>query len=294
MPADQATIAAVVKAAQDAGVDPAYALAVTDRESGFNPNAKASKTIYGLQQMSAGERAKYGSGDSNDPYTQTKGWAGYMQDVNSEMAKSLGRAPTPQESYLGHFWGGTRAARIASGQIPPETPTSQVFTPRELAENPEIAKAKSVGALKGQVMNDITNRMGKYADYSSGSPPATTASNYAAQDRTVTNQNQPNLNMSSQGRPAISPETAMQLQDQNINPEADVNMEQPPPSIQKNWQQSPLDVPQQLPPDQEAGLVNQLVQQRQQAQNQAPPMPPPRSVNSLQDLWKLYPQKQTG
>lgn len=290
MPADQTTIDAVVRAAQEAGVDPAYALAVTDRESGFNPNAKASKTIYGLQQMSIGERQKYGAGDSSDPYIQSRAFMGYNRDLQSEMEKSLGRAPTPQENYLGHYFGGTRAARIASGQIPPETPTSQVFTPRELSENPEIANAKSVGALKAKVMDDLSNRMGKYADYSSGVTPA---ANYAAQDRAVTNQNQPNLNMGAQGRPAISPETAMQLQDQNINPEADVNMEQPPPSIQKNWQQTPLDVPQQLPPDQEANLVNQVVQQRQ-AQNQIPPMPPPRSVNSLQDLWKLYPQKTSG
>jgi len=289
MPADQSTIGAVVKAATDAGVDPAYALAVTERESSFNPNAKASKTIYGLQQMSGPERSKYGSGDSTDPYTQSRAWAGYMQDVNSEMAKTLGRAPTPQESYLGHYWGGTRAARIASGQIPPETPTSEVFTQRELAENPEIAKARSVGALKGQVMNDITQRMGKYANYGTGDSVPSSSSSMANPSGA------PSIGgVASRPNPAPSaPSATPSLQNPVSLPEAGVSPEQPPSSIENNGQQAPSDVPRPLPPEQQA-MQNQITGGSQQAQSQAPTIHTPRSVNSFDQLYKLYPQKITG
>ena len=80
--------------AKQYGVDPGYALAVASRESSFNPNAHASKTIYGLFQMSAAERAKYGVPYTRDVQTQVAGFAAYTNDLRKELAGRLGRDPS--------------------------------------------------------------------------------------------------------------------------------------------------------------------------------------------------------
>ena len=151
----------IARVAQEEGIDPAYALAVAERESSFNPNAHASKTIYGLFQMNGGERAKYGAGNSADPETQTRAFAGYTRDLRAEMTQQLGRAPTDQEAYLGHFWGGPRASRVINGSQAGLAP-SDVFTRQELAENPELARGSSAGGLASNIMGDISRRQAKF------------------------------------------------------------------------------------------------------------------------------------
>jgi hypothetical protein len=158
-----------MRAAQEDGFDPALALAIAERESDFNPTARASKTIFGAFQMNRGERMRYGAGDSTDPYVQAKAWIAYAKDLQSEMAQHLGRAPTSAELYHGHYWGGARAARIASGKISSDTPVSEIFTPRELAENPNIVRAGTAGSLASSVTGDINRRIERYG----GMPDAT-------------------------------------------------------------------------------------------------------------------------
>ena len=162
----QTTIARV---AGEEGIDPAYALATASRESSFNSTAHASKTIYGLFQMNAGERKKYGAGDSNDPEQQTRAFAGYTRDLQAEMTGELGRPPTNSELYLGHYWGGARAARVISGSQAGLAP-QDMFTPQELAENPDLAKGKSAGELASTIMADIGQRQQQY-----GGGPSTNA-----------------------------------------------------------------------------------------------------------------------
>lgn len=159
----------IARVAQEEGIDPSYALAVAERESSFNPNAHASKTIYGLFQMNGGERAKYGAGNSADPETQTRAFAGYTRDLQAEMSRQLGRAPTNNETYLGHFWGGPRASRTISGAQAGLSP-QDMFTRRELAENPELARGSSAGGLASNIMGDIGRRQAKYGGDQGNNP----------------------------------------------------------------------------------------------------------------------------
>lgn len=155
---------AIVRAARENGLEPSMALAIADRESSGDVNGRApGSSAFGLFQMLRSERNAYG-GNSTDPHEQATAWAHYIKGTQAEMARVLGRQPTGPETYGGHYWGGTRAARIISGQIPGQTPVSAVFSPQELAVNPNIARAGTTGALSSSVMADIARRQGKYAD----------------------------------------------------------------------------------------------------------------------------------
>jgi hypothetical protein len=144
-------------------MDPSLALAIAERESSFRPDARNSSTIRGLYQMQGGHRARYGIGDSNDPYAQTKGWASFFRDVQKEMAGPLGRAPTDAEGYLGHHWGGVRAGRMM--KMDPSTPVDQVFTRREMMENPHFSRAGTVGNLNSSILADIQKRQAKFGGH---------------------------------------------------------------------------------------------------------------------------------
>lgn len=157
---------AIVRAAQEAGVDPAFALSVADRESGFNPRARNSKSIYGLFQMTGYLRNRYGVGDSTDPYEQARGWSRFITDVKRQMGERLGREPTNEEAYTGHHFGAGRAASILSGN--PNTDVRDVFTPYELSLNPHIRKAGSTGNLAQSVMADMGRRYAKFGGQGGG------------------------------------------------------------------------------------------------------------------------------
>lgn len=162
--------AAVVQAAKEAGVDPAYALAIAERESNFNPQAKSSKTIRGLYQMKGDLRQKYGVGDSQEPIDQARGWMKSLPDIKSDMKSVLGRDPTDQEAYLGHHYGAKRAARTLT--MDPSTPVDAIFTPQEMAANPHFARAGTIGNLNGSVMGDVDKRMAKFGGPNAPSRPA--------------------------------------------------------------------------------------------------------------------------
>lgn len=160
---------AIVEAANEAGVSPAFALAVAQRESSFNPNARASKTIRGLFQMTGNLRRQYGIGDSSDPYAQALGWTRFIGDTKKQMAGVLGRDPTDAEAYLGHHFGAKRAARMM--KMDPNTPVNSVFTPYEMRLNPHFARAGTVGALNSSVIADIDRRSAKFGGDVGSSEP---------------------------------------------------------------------------------------------------------------------------
>ena len=160
---------AIVDAANEAGVSPAFALAVAERESSFNPNARASKTIRGLFQMTGNLRRQYGIGDSSDPSVQASGWARFIRDTRKQMAGVLGRDPTDAEAYLGHHFGAKRAARMM--KMDPATPVNSVFTPNEMRLNPHFARAGTVGALNSSVIADIDRRSAKFGGSTTSSEP---------------------------------------------------------------------------------------------------------------------------
>jgi hypothetical protein len=170
---DAGTREAIARAAAEHGIDPNVALAIAERESRFNPKARASKTMRGMFQMSGGLRRQYGIGDTDDPYGQAKGWGAFFKDNKGEMARVLGRPPTDAEGYLGHHFGGVRAARMM--KMDPATPIDQVFTSQERRQNPHFDKAGTVGALNASVLSDIGERAGRYGtapDYSEAGSPA--------------------------------------------------------------------------------------------------------------------------
>lgn len=151
----------IAKVAQEEGLDPSYALAVAERESDFNPNAGGKGTIRGLFQMTRRARRDAGQSDNASIEDQVRGFARYTKGVQGEMQRVLGRAPTPDETYLGHFIGGPRAARVISGAHAGMAP-ADLFSRRELADNPQIAKAASAGHLAQSVIADIGKRRAKF------------------------------------------------------------------------------------------------------------------------------------
>jgi hypothetical protein len=159
--------AAIEAEAKKAGISPAYALAVAERESSFNPNSGGTGSIRGLYQMTGGLRRQYGA--EGDAAAQSAGFARFTNDLRSEMAARMGRQPTDAETYMGHHFGGPRAARMLTS-MDPNTPVSDVFTPNELAGNPHIVKAGTVGTLRDQTLADMTRRMGGYQTASAPSP----------------------------------------------------------------------------------------------------------------------------
>jgi hypothetical protein len=169
---------AIVRMALENGIDPAYALAYAQRESDFNVQAGSGSpysSAYGIFQMLRSERARYG-GSSSDPYEQSNAWAQYIAPTRDRMADVLGRDPSGSELYLGHYFGPGRAARMVSGQIPAETPVEDVFSPRELAANPNIARAGTVGRLTSSIQADVDQRAARFGAnpgaYTAGGTPA--------------------------------------------------------------------------------------------------------------------------
>lgn len=191
--------AAITQAAQDAGEDPAFALAVADRESNGDPTARASKSIFGLFQMSGPLRQKYGIGNSTDPYTQASGWMHFIQDTRNGMAQRMGRAPTDPELYMGHYFGEGRGARVV-GQLPPTTDVRDVFSPQELALNPGLARAGTTGAVVSSITGDINRRMAKFGE----NQTAPEAPDFASFGQTADGQGSPNFWETNQNRTANS------------------------------------------------------------------------------------------
>jgi hypothetical protein len=152
---------AIWRAAIENGTNPAYALAVAERENAKgDPAARNSKSILGIYQMSGKLRHKHGAGDSLDPYEQAAGWNRSLAPLRSEMARVLGRDPSDGEIYLGHHFGSGRAARMLRSD--PNGSAAEWFSHEERRLNPHIDRAGTVGRLNETITSDITQRMKRY------------------------------------------------------------------------------------------------------------------------------------
>lgn len=200
----QAVRAAIIRQAEAAGEDPAYALAVAERESSFNPAARASKTIAGIYQMRGDLRTKYGSGDSPDAGDQAAGWMRSLPDIRKSMRSVLGRDPTDQEVYLGHHFGATRAARTL--RMDPSTPVDAIFTPQEMAGNPHFARAGTIGNLNETVMGDIGKRMARFGGAVTSSAPAEPADLSAYGDPVASSEDAPSMPVADVRSPPTAPD----------------------------------------------------------------------------------------
>jgi len=152
---------AITRAATEAGIDPAFALAVADRESAGHhdwndPGAHSSKTIFGLFQMRGDLRRQYGVGDSSDPYVQAKGWTSFIGDQKAQMEKALGRPVTNEELYFAHHFGTDRAIQMIG--MPAGTNVGDVFSPYERQINPHFDRAGTTGNLMTSIAGDIAKR----------------------------------------------------------------------------------------------------------------------------------------
>jgi hypothetical protein len=174
---------AITQAATEAGIDPAFALAVAQRESNFDPNAHSSKTIFGLYQMRGDLRRQYGIGDSSDPYTQAKGWTAFIGDQKAQMEKTLGRPVTNEELYFAHHFGTDRAIQMIGGD--PNTNVGDVFSPYERQINPHFDRAGTTGNLMSSIAGDISRRTAAFGGQGGGQWGAQTAD--ASNSQTVPN-----------------------------------------------------------------------------------------------------------
>lgn len=164
--------------ADEQGINPAFALAVAERESSFNPYAHASQSIYGLYQMSGPLRYQYGSGNSADPYTQATAWGHFITNEKANLTNRIGREPTDTEMYYAHHFGTGRAAGMINGNYGPSTSVGEVFTPYELSLNPHLVRAGTVGNVMGTISYDMGQRMQRYGGESGWSPPKFDLSSY--------------------------------------------------------------------------------------------------------------------
>jgi len=156
------------KAAGIAGIDSKDAAAIAKVESGLNPNAKAKKSsASGLFQfINSTWRSmvrKYGKKfgikleDKNDPKANAIMGALFIRDNNKILARSIGREPNIRESYLAHFSGVGRAAKVIKAlDRNPNAPVGTVFSTREIRANRSILK----GTIK-QSFDRLTNKVVK-------------------------------------------------------------------------------------------------------------------------------------
>jgi hypothetical protein len=127
---------------------------VATTESTDNPNARArTSSAKGLFQIVDGTwndlSARYpqlGLNNRMDPIQQARVAPYYMREINENLTRVLGRAPTASESKLGWVFGPTGGAMILKAS--PDTPVDRVLDTAAIASNPGIFKnVRTVGDL---------------------------------------------------------------------------------------------------------------------------------------------------
>jgi hypothetical protein len=142
------------------GVDPHLMLTIAQAESSFNPNAKASKTIFGVFQLSKALREKYGIPESRkgDILLQSSAMA---QELKSHQLRleANGIKPTPASMWGMHFLG--PAGYVAMAQANPDADAYEVYRSvagtriAGLAFNGSNGALLKPGMTAGQVMAGI-------------------------------------------------------------------------------------------------------------------------------------------
>jgi soluble lytic murein transglycosylase-like protein len=184
----------VVRAAQLTGVDPAFVMALADKESSFQPQSKArTSSAEGLFQFLEGtwlevlsaHAAKHGFGAAADAITKVDGrysvrepdqkrWilslrqdpflsalmaCEMVKQSRAKLAQQTQRAPTSSELYLAHLLGANGAARLLKlVAVNPEERAPKAF-PRAAEANKTLffaSKAKKEEATVAQVATRIS------------------------------------------------------------------------------------------------------------------------------------------
>ena len=176
--ASERVIAAIKRASDITGVDYGYLMAMAEKESSFNPNAKAkTSSAKGLFQFTddtwEGVRKKYpqygvGPNDQFDPEKNAL-MAALLTKENQSALKRVGVTnPTPSDLYLAHFAGASGAAKLI--KAPDSTLAKDVMSDKAAKANRSIifnkdGSPKTVAEVKGKFDSFITPRAIAYADF---------------------------------------------------------------------------------------------------------------------------------
>jgi Transglycosylase SLT domain len=142
------------RSAASTGVSASMMRKIAGRESGNNPNARAStSSAAGLFQIIDGTwnslAARYpqlGLNRRMDPNQQARVAPYYMREIQQNLHRALGRAPDEAESYLGWFLGPQGSARAL--RFSPDTPVSEAVDAASIRANPGVFKnIRTVGEL---------------------------------------------------------------------------------------------------------------------------------------------------
>lgn len=104
----------IVTAAQNAGIDPALALAVAQQESGFNPSAVSSAGATGLFQLMPATAASVGVTNSNDPTQNIQGGLTYLSQLLQKYGGDVSSALWAYNAGPGNEAAGVLPAETAS------------------------------------------------------------------------------------------------------------------------------------------------------------------------------------
>ena len=184
--ASERVIAAIKRASDMTGVDFGYLMAMAEKESSFNPNAKAkTSSAKGLFQFTddtwEGVRKKYpqygiGPNDQFDPEKNAL-MAALLTKENQKALQRVGVSnPTPTDLYLAHFAGASGAAKLI--KAPDNALAKDVMSAKAVQANRSIVfdksgQPKTVAEVTGKFSSFIAPRAIAYADI--GMKPSGTA-----------------------------------------------------------------------------------------------------------------------
>jgi hypothetical protein len=133
---------AIVTAAQERGVDPAVALAISHVETGgkFDPQAKnPTSTASGLGQFTADTARRLGlpeDASTADVPAQARGLAALTADNIAALRRGLNAEPNPTDIYLAHFLGAPTAVRALKSD--PAAKVADVLSDGQIKANANI------------------------------------------------------------------------------------------------------------------------------------------------------------
>jgi hypothetical protein len=177
--ASERVIAAIRRASDMTGVDFGYLMAMCEKESTFNPNARApTSSAKGLFQFTdetwAGMRKNYpqygiGPNDQFNPEANALMGA-LLTKENSRSLKVYGVSdPSPADLYLAHFAGPSNASKLI--KAPDDANAAQIVGTKASNANKTIffsnGQAKTAAQVTGNFSNFITPRAVAYADFGS-------------------------------------------------------------------------------------------------------------------------------
>lgn len=131
--------ALITRQAQAAGINPAVAISIAQRESSLNPNAKNKRSsAYGLFQLTDARRRELGIPVGAPMTVEEQVDAGIRSLVQSRdyLERRLDREPQAHELYAAHFSGPSGSLRVLKAD--PDKPIRELLSRPAIRANPKI------------------------------------------------------------------------------------------------------------------------------------------------------------